>query len=258
MITHDMHTHPQIIKGAERFDEFAEIAIQKGIKTIGITDHMPLESLKQSDRIPVGMLKEYCRTGREIKKKYQGILDVKLGIEADWHPTIKDAVEQVVCEGEFDYVIGSSHLHAIKSIPFFDGHLTRDDYIELMMENTISAAQSGYFNSIAHIDMYKWIFLKPDRFMLGGDEYDETAHESSIKAALTAIKQNGLMLEVNTHLTCMQDDPKNIYPSVFIANMAKDMGLKFYFGSDAHKPEEVGTKIDYIRSHPLYSIIIKE
>ena len=34
---------------------------------------------------------------------------------------------------------------------------------------------------------------------------------------------------------------------------AKEMGLEFYFGSDAHNPEEVGTKIDYVRNHPLYS-----
>ena len=255
MIAHDMHMHPQIIKGAERFDAFADVAIQKGIKKVCITDHMPLIGSTLSDRIPEGKVKEYCRIGKAIKEKYDGILEVKLGIEVDWHPTIRDQVEEVLSQGEFDFIIGSSHLHAIKTIPFFDGHLTQDDYIELMLENTVSAAESGYFDSIAHIDMYKWIFLKPDRFPMKTSSHDERTHESSIKQTLGAIKDNGLLMEVNSHLTLMEGG--ELYPSEYITSLAKEMGLDFYFGSDAHKPEEVGTQIDYVRNHPLYSGVIK-
>ena len=257
MITHDMHMHPQIIKGAGRFDEFAKTALQKGIKTVCITDHMPLIGSTMSDRIPAGCVKRYCELGCEIKEKYRGVLDVRLGIEIDWHPTIKNQVEDVLSQGEFDFKIGSSHLHAIKSIPFFDGRLTQDDYIELMMENTQSAAESGYFDSIAHIDLYKWIFLKPERYKFKDGDCDECDHEHSIKAALTAIKQNGLLAEVNTHLYVATGDKKSIYPSVYIANMAKSLGIDFYFGSDAHSPEQVGSMIDFIRKDPLYSDIIK-
>ena len=71
MITHDMHMHPQIIKGAGRFDAFAEVALQKGIKTVCITDHMPLIGSTMSDRIPLGKVKEYCEIGKGIKEKYR-------------------------------------------------------------------------------------------------------------------------------------------------------------------------------------------
>ncbi len=255
MITHDMHMHPQIIKGAERFDAFAEVALKKGIKTVCITDHMPLINSTMSDRIPVGKVKEYCEIGNRIKGKYDGILKVRLGIEIDWHPTIRGQVEEVLSQGEFDFKIGSSHLHAIKSIPFFDGHLTQDDYVELMLENEASAASTGFFDSIAHMDMYKWIFLKPERYKFCGKNYDERSHESSIKHTLKAIKDNGLLMEVNSHLTLVEGG--ELYPSEYITALAKEMGLDFYFGSDAHKPEEVGTKIDYVRNHDLYSKIIK-
>ena len=95
MIFHDMHMHPQIIKGAERFDAFAEVALQKGIKKVCITDHMPLIGSTLSDRIPVGKVKEYCEIGKAIKEKYDGVLDVKLGIEIDQKELVNNTTGEI-------------------------------------------------------------------------------------------------------------------------------------------------------------------
>ena len=162
MILHDYHTHPQIIQDEARFDAFARRALERGIKEICITDHMPLQCSSASDRIPHGKVEKYCKIARRLADRYKDTITVRVGIEVDWHPSIENEVRAVLGEGEFDLVIGSSHLHAIKSADIFNNVKTHTDYARAMMQNTESAAKSGYFDAIAHIDMYKWVFSLPD------------------------------------------------------------------------------------------------
>ena len=107
----DYHMHPRVIEGDERFDLFAAEAIKKGIERVCITDHMPLSISNASDRIPKGRVGEYCRRVRELSERYKGIIDIKCGIEIDFHPSVIGEIEEVLGDGEFDYILGSSHMH---------------------------------------------------------------------------------------------------------------------------------------------------
>lgn len=242
MILHDYHTHPQIINSENQFDAFIKRALERGIKEICITDHMPLLCSGASDRIPHSKVALYCKKARELAKKYKNTITVRVGIEIDWHPSIENEVSAVLCNNKFDWVIGSSHLHAIKNADIFNKIKTQTEYAKAMFENTVSAAQSGYFDAIAHIDMYKWVFSRPDRFSLADDDFCERDISEDIDAALIAIKQAGLRLEINPHFA--KGDITKVYPSEFITKRAIDMGIKFYFGSDAHTPADVGDMLD--------------
>ena len=253
----DYHIHPQVIKDESSFDEFASTAISKGIEEICITDHMPLSCSSASDRIPKGRVNDYCRRVKKIAGKYEGRLSVKLGIEIDYHPSLKSEIEAVLSEGEFDFVLGSSHLHVLSSLSLFDGKHSYGDYAEEMYKNTVLASESGYFNAIAHVDMYRWIFTKPDRFPLVDDGFCESEHAGAITDMLSAIKKNGLRLEINTHFASHTLDLSKVYPCDLITQTALDMGINFSFGSDAHKAEDVGKMLDMLRCHALYGKAIK-
>ncbi len=253
-MTKDYHVHAQILQHPEHFKEFVNVAKQNSIDEICITDHMPLIGNVAKDRIPFGKVTEYCQKIQEMKDKYKSILSIKCGIEIDYHPTIIKQIEAVLEAGQFDYVLGSSHLHVFHEI---NTAKTHNDYAKAMFENTLLAAKSGYFNAISHIDMHRWIFKNPSRFPLVDDEYSEGKHKELIEQTLEAIKDNGLRVEINPHFAVASKTFDNVYPNIPIVKMALDKGIKFSYGSDAHIPEDVGAMLDYIRKQNIYGKALK-
>ena len=250
----DYHMHPALLCTSEqRFAQFVEQAVKLGIQEICITDHMPLSCSTASDRIPKGKVEDYCRSIRAMADKYKDIVSIKLGIEIDYHPSVTDEIEQVLKCGDFDFVLGSSHLSVIDNGSILKNASGRNEYAELMFKNTISAAQSGYFTAIAHLDMFKATFANPERYPLLDDGYCDEKHFELIEQTLDTIKEHDLYLEINSHLVGFKDlGIEYTYPSAFIVEMALNKGIKFSYGSDAHKPEQVGAMLSELKKHPVY------
>lgn len=248
----DYHMHPTILQTPERFPLFVRTALQNGIDEICITDHMPLSCSNAADRIPSGMIGEYCQTGRKLAEQYRGVLSVRLGIEIDFHPSVKGEIEAVLAAGDFDFVLGSSHLHVIKQAEYFDGRMTRNQYAQAMLENTILAAESGYFHAIAHLDLYRWIFSLGQRYPLMDDGYSESLHASLIDEVLCSIQENGLLLEVNPHFAVQSGMLEDTYPSSTILERALAKNIPVCYGSDAHIPRHVGCLLDELHRHAVY------
>jgi len=185
----DYHIHPQIIKDESLFDAFAEEALKKGVQEVCITDHMPLIGSMASDRIPFGKVEEYCEKAKGIADKYQGKLSVKVGIEIDFHPSVMSEIEQVLEEGEFDFILASSHMHIfIKEYPRY----TFNDFAAAALENSIRAVEMGRFHALAHLDMYRFAFENPHRFPLVNDVYDVDIHKALINELLDKMAENGM------------------------------------------------------------------
>lgn len=251
----DYHMHPQVV-GVNNFHDFAETAIARGIEEICVTDHMPLSFSPGGDRIPEGMVEEYCRKVRNLAREYEGRLSVKLGIEVDYYPEYEDEIKAVLKAGEYDYVLGSSHMHISPGI--FDRCKTYTEFATAALENTLLAAQSGYFTTIPHMDMYRWIFVNPHRFPLEPDGYTYERSMPLIERILDTIRDEGMFLEINSHFAESQKNIDQTYPQAEILQMALDKGLHFTFGSDAHASKSIGAYLDELRRHPLYGQAIRE
>ena len=248
----DYHIHAQILRENIDSEAFIQTAIAHGFDEICITDHMPLSISNAGDRIPHGRVGEYCRKVREFADKYKGQISIKCGIEVDYHPTLVGEIEDVLSQGDFDYVLGSSHMHL-----FIDGITSHKDYVNASFENTMRAAKSGYFDIIPHINMYKWVFANPQRFHFVNHDFCEAEHEEIMEETLTAIREHGLLLEINSHFAETTGNIQDIYPSEFITRKALDMGVRFSFGSDAHHAKHIGALLDDLREHPIYSKAIE-
>lgn len=248
----DYHMHPMVVQKPEQFDLFVQKAITEGIEEICITDHMPLLCSSAKDRIPHGKIKEYCAAVRRFAGEYKDDISIKVGIEIDFHPSVRAEIDAVLDAGEFDFVLGSSHLHVIKANEWFQNNVTHNDYAKAMFENTILAVQSGLFDSIAHIDMHRRIFARKDKFPLIDDGYFESLHEKLIDETLDAFVENGVRLELNAHIAELTGCIEDMYPHTFIVERALDKGISFTYGSDAHKPESVGVCLKELRKHKLY------
>ena len=250
----DYHIHPTVLQIPERFDEFVSAALAKNIKEICVTDHMPLSISKASDRIPHGCVKKYCESVRELSKKYEGIIGIKCGIEIDYHPTVKNEIEAVLLDGDFDLVLASSHMHL-----FVDDckSYTFSDVTKMALQNYLLAIETGLFDVITHFDMYRWMFEKSERYPLVPDKYEPFYFEPLVKEVLSKIKENGMRLEINPHLAESKKDVSFIYPQDIITKWAVDMGVLFTYGSDAHKPTSVGALLDELEADALYGVAIK-
>lgn len=253
----DYHMHPTVVADQSRFDAFAKIALSRGIEEVCITDHMPLDGSTASDRLKRGEVAAYCRTVREIAKRYEGVLSVKCGIEVDYHPSVLDQIHAVLSEGDFDFVLGSTHMHLFAK-DYFDGAHTQNQFAEAALKNTLAAVESGMFHSIAHFDMFRWVFSAQQRFALKDDGYCWTIHKGAINAILDAIKQKGIFLEINSHFASSHGDLALTYPVQDIVALALQKGLRFSFGSDAHKAENVGAMYEELRAHPIYGAALRQ
>ena len=245
----DYHMHPTVLKAPELFARYAQTALANGIDEICVTDHMPLSISRAKDRLERGSVRAYCARVRELAKQYEGRLSVKCGIEIDYHPSVTDEVDEVLEAGEFDYILGSSHMHLfIKDFASY----SRNDFAALALENALRAVQSGKFSALSHPDMYRFAFLRPDRFPLVDDGYDVLRHKDLIDELLQAVKQKGMYLEINPHLAADKGDLLYTYPQVQILEWALARDVRFSYGSDAHVPEHVGVLLRELERHPVY------
>lgn len=241
--------HPTVLKSPERFALFAEQALQKGIGEICVTDHMPLSLSHAKDRLERGSIKAYCARVRELARQYEGRLSIKCGIEIDYHPSVTDEVRAVLEQGEFDYILASSHMHIfVKDFARY----TFNDFAALALENSLKAAQTGWFSAISHPDMYRFAFERPERFPLVDDGYDVWRHKELLLALFKAVKQQGMYLEINPHLAEDKQDLFYSYPQAEIVTWAQEEGVRFSYGSDAHKAESVGALLEELERHPVY------
>ncbi|MBR4767740.1 MAG: PHP domain-containing protein [Lachnospiraceae bacterium] len=95
------------------------------------------------------------------------------------------------------------------------------------------------------------------RRVLEDDGFREEDCKDVIDDVLNIIAAKGLHLEINTHLAVSQNDLSSVYPSPMILSMAAEKNIPFSFGSDAHKPEDVGALLPELRKSPVYGKAIR-
>ncbi len=253
----DYHIHAMIPDPKVDSEAFIRRAIDAGLREIVITDHMPLTSVcpGHRERIPAGRIGQYCEAVRSLAKKYADRIRILVGIECDYIPSLEGEIRRILAEGDFDYVLGSSHLHLWPE--FVQGGRTRTDYARAILANTAAAASSGLFDAIPHLDMYRWVFHNPARFGLADDGGDPTVLPE-LDTALKAIRRGGLKLEINPHFAHQTGRIDDTYPAAPIFRRAREMGIPFVYGSDTHTADHVGCMLGALDRHPLFGPAIRE
>lgn len=174
---------------------------------------------------------------REVSLEYPD-LQVRVGLEVEYNAAKVQTMRQMINSYGFDYIIGS--VHEIGGWGFDypneeEAHYRQDsdtlykDYFS-MVEN---AACSGLFSIIGHFDLIKIFKVRP-----------KTDVRVLAARSLEAIKDNGLVVEINTN---GRYKPVNeFYPEIKLIQEMIKMEIPFTLGSDAHEAGVVGRDLEEV------------
>ncbi|RDW15367.1 histidinol phosphate phosphatase domain-containing protein [Oceanobacillus chungangensis] len=237
-------------------DFYLEEALAKGIKEVGIVDHLyrfketrgyfekymdvtsdeiGAQQAQWLDKVMVRSLDEFVsfiQSQKEIWSE-QGI-QLKLGIEADYFNGGEAELASLLSGYDFDYIIGSVH--------FYDGwgfdnpelqHKFKEyDLKELYrnhFETVKNAANSKLFNFIAHLDNMKVFNYRPDEAILI-EMYRDVAR---------TLVANDVATEINPGLY-YRYPVQEMCPSTTFLDLLIAEGVKFTMSSDSHFPNDLG------------------
>ncbi|WP_293909865.1 histidinol-phosphatase HisJ family protein [Deinococcus sp.] len=228
----DSHLHTPLCNHAVGHPrEYAQAALDRGLAGVTFTDHIPMpEWFDAPWRMRRDQLGEYVQMVREAQQEFGGRLEVRLGLEADFHPGTERYVAEILAEYPWDYVIGSVHYIGAWGFdnPEFVSEYERRDLGALYRHYYAlieGAARSNLFDSIGHLDLPK----KFGHLDQGG---------MSALHALDVIAMQGLSLDFNT--AGWRKPVREAYPAPDLVRAAAARGIPFVLGSDAHAPAEVG------------------
>ncbi|SDT21400.1 histidinol-phosphatase (PHP family) [Paenibacillaceae bacterium GAS479] len=252
----DLHTHHTRCGHAEgNIEDYIVAGISAGLDVIGISDHSPYFGSEDDHPNPgISMARSslpgYVDEVLALKKKYEGRIEVLLGMESDYFPEHAETYRTAYELYPFDYLIGSVHFSGGKSI--FNRNRWKGlsdavqaeqkrEYYELIRQSALC----GMFQILGHIDAMKGYY----------PAFSDIPASESIDLTLQAIAGSQSAIEINT-----SGKTKTVggwYPSEAILERALHYGVKVSFGSDSHVPARVGDDWEEVRS-TLRAIGFKE
>jgi histidinol-phosphatase (PHP family) len=212
-----------------------EAAIAAGVTELAITDHMEQEQADPGWRYyrPEAYFEELDRA----KAEFAGQLTVLRGVEVDFNYRTAPLVEQFMSEygQEYDFVIGSVHYGDGGQIifPEYFSERTIDDVFVPYLENVKMAVDTGWFDTIGHLDLPKRYTPKSHR------TYDPLVYREHLQPILAAMIDRGVAFEINT--SGLRQTPKASMPGPAIVRWYSEAGGQMITtGTDSHAPQTIG------------------
>ena len=233
----DYHIHtPFCGHAGGEMEEYLLAARDLGLPEMGFADHLPLFHIEDPTlTMCQADLPLYIDKVRRLQEKYPDY-PPRLGIEADYIVTHLDDVAAALARYEFDYVYGSVHFiggWGIDQSRFKFEFERRDinEVYEIYFGLVMDAARTGLFDVMTHLDVVKKYGHRPTRDMK--PLYNEVAATLAKSNVAIELNASGLSKPVG-----------EIYPSLEILEIMRAHGVPITFGSDAHKPAQVGREFD--------------
>ncbi len=223
----DYHMHSILSDGKQTYEEMIKKAIEIGLEEVGFSDHVCLKTVEWAvSPIDIPVMTEQIL---ELREKYQDQITVRYGIEMDYFPGKEKEIQEIISQLPLDYVIGSVHFIGdwnFDTDKSLYGKWSNDELYHMYYELIQQAAKSGLFDTIGHLDIIK-------KFRV----YPENDQSQLIEDTLKVIKQNGLVVELNTGGL---DRPcAELTPSPEIVEQCYFHHIPLTISSDAHSTAQL-------------------
>ena len=225
MIDYHLHViaHGDRPMSVENILEYCEVAHERGIRQMGITEHD-----RYLDDIDLAAFHEAREMSQDVR--------LRLGIEIDFVPGAEERMDHDASALPYDYVIGSVHrvdeeeVDRASDQSIYEKYETYDLY-EAYYSNVRKAALSGRFEVLGHPDLIKIFRRFPDRDIT--PILEETAD---------AVAESGVVVDVNA--AGLRKPVGEIYPARHFLAMFHRRSVPIILSSDAHTPDQVAMGYD--------------
>lgn len=261
----DGHTHtPFCYHGNPApTEQYIERAIALGFERYTLSEHPPLPDKWVDDpqlfrelAMPEAELPDYMAHAAEMKRRYEGQMEITVGLELDYLQGRLDYTERIVdrWEKQLEDVVYSVHYlptpSGMRCIDFtpadFKQHLLSyygsmqhvvDEYYNHVEAAIEWAAQLPMRKRLGHINLI-------EKFTSELPEIDQSQVNARLARIVPLLAQSGVALDVNTAGLRVATCGKPYVPEWFL-DACMQQGVACIYGSDAHKPEHVGTGWDW-------------
>ncbi len=221
------HTHTARCQHAAGEDrEYIEAAIERGIKVLGFSDHCPWifpGDYVSGIRMLPSQTDDYCHSLESLRKEYASDIDIKIGFEAEYVPSLMEAQDRFLADYPIDYMILGQHYLGEEPGSVYTGWET-DDYqiLKKYVDTVIEGMESGRYLYLAHPDLIYYV---------GSD----TLYEKEMTRLCEYLKKKESPVELNL-LGALQ---KRNYPSDRFLRVVQKTGNTCILGIDAHAPAQI-------------------
>jgi histidinol-phosphatase (PHP family) len=229
----DYHVHTRLCNHAHgTMEQYILSAIEKGLAEICFLDHLTLDEKGCALSMGPDDVPLYLYAARRLGDIYKDRIIVKAGLEVDFTPDHAATACTILERFSFDVIGGSIHFVGINNIvsskdrengpynqdlAFYDQYL---DLIDMMLDYSC-------FDVICHLDVVKKFGIHPPEEFF-----------AKMDAVLDKIKYRDIAIEINT--SGLSHAAGSVYPDPAILNSCYKKRIPITFGSDAHRPEQVG------------------
>ena len=241
MIKSDLHLHTMFSFDSETDPQkMIESAIEKGLKTICITDHHDLDFAEASWEVD---FERYFPYFEEMQKKYKQKIEILIGVEMGLQPHLKEKNEDITKKYPFDFVIGSVHLFdgCDPYYPEYFADKTDEDGYRRAFEITLDNLKvAEYYDSLGHLDYIVRCGKKRE------EEYQISKYTDYIDEILKIIISKGKGLEINSG--GIKKGLSFAHPHPEILKRYKELGGEIItIGSDAHEPKDIASHHSFVK-----------
>ncbi len=233
-ILYESHMHTPLCKHAVgQPEEYAAHAFERGLKGIIVTCHNPLPNgISSGVRMNPEQFPEYVAIVQRARDEWQGRVDVRLGLEADYLPGLEDFLREQLASAEFNHVLGSVHCQINEYRKRYDNGDPLQ-YQQTYFGHLADAAETGLFDTLAHPDLVKNVY----------------PNDWKIERALPFIEKNldriaiaGTAMELNTSGELKVIPEMN--PGPIILKAMHERSIPVVIGADAHVPERAADRYE--------------
>ena len=246
-----IHTHTLFCDGRHDIETMCHSAFSRGLCTIGFSSHAPIfkqTGLKTTWHLPEEKLNEYITEILAARRRWQGKLNVYMGLELDYIKGLRSAQDSDIKAINPDYIIGVVHyIVPPKGEPFtlddaaedfekglkkgFNGDI--EALLDMYWQEVAEMIALGGIDILGHADLYK-INCRDN------NAEKEAAH---VRKIAKAVSQAGIAVEVNTG-GLNRGRAGHTFPSASLLRIFREYNVPAIITADAHCCTDVNGNYD--------------
>lgn len=127
-------------------------AVEMGAESITFTDHAPFPNDPFNGRMKYSQLEEYIASLKQLKEKYNGIIDVHIGLEIEYIPSYWSYYEKLRANKDLEILLLGQHHYELSSGVYSFNTTSPDNEYVGICKAINEGICTGLFDAVAHPD----------------------------------------------------------------------------------------------------------